>query len=84
MYADAMEKGVVFNVQKYSVHDGPGIRTIVFLKGCPLRCRWCSNPESQHIAPDIAWNDILCIGFGSCVHDWRQKALYLSAQGIAY
>ena len=37
MYADAMEKGVVFNVQKYSVHDGPGIRTIVFLKGCPLR-----------------------------------------------
>ena len=76
-------KGVVFNVQKYSVHDGPGIRTIVFLKGCPLRCRWCSNPESQHIAPDIAWNDTLCIGCRSCVQACPQKALSLSAQGIS-
>lgn len=83
MYADAMEKGVVFNVQKYSVHDGPGIRTIVFLKGCPLRCRWCSNPESQHIAPDIAWNDTLCIGCRSCVQACPQKALSLSVQGIS-
>ena len=40
-------KGRIFDIQKYSVHDGPGIRTIVFLKGCPLRCRWCCNPESQ-------------------------------------
>ena len=40
-----MTKGTVFNMQHYSVHDGPGIRTIVFLKGCPLNCRWCSNPE---------------------------------------
>ncbi|HJD96637.1 glycyl-radical enzyme activating protein [Mailhella massiliensis] len=82
MYADAMEKGVVFNVQKYSVHDGPGIRTIVFLKGCPLRCRWCSNPESQRNAPDIAWNDTSCIGCLSCVHTCPQKALSLSPRGI--
>ena len=40
-------KGVVFNIQKFSIHDGPGVRTTVFLKGCPLRCKWCSNPESQ-------------------------------------
>lgn len=40
-------KGRIFNIQKYSVHDGPGVRTIVFLKGCRLRCRWCCNPESQ-------------------------------------
>lgn len=40
-------KGRIFNIQKFSVHDGPGVRTIVFLKGCPLRCRWCCNPESQ-------------------------------------
>ncbi|MEJ2634342.1 MAG: glycyl-radical enzyme activating protein [Calditrichia bacterium] len=41
------EKGIIFNIQKYAVHDGPGIRTTVFLKGCPLQCRWCHNPESQ-------------------------------------
>ena len=46
--------GIVFNIQKYSVHDGPGIRTVVFLKGCPLRCRWCSNPESQNPQVSIA------------------------------
>lgn len=40
-------EGIVFNIQKYSVHDGPGIRTTIFLKGCPLECMWCHNPESQ-------------------------------------
>ena len=48
MYEDYLQvKGRIFDIQKYSVHDGPGIRTIVFLKGCPLRCKWCCNPESQ-------------------------------------
>ena len=42
-----MEKGLIFNIQKFSIHDGPGIRTTVFFKGCPLKCKWCSNPESQ-------------------------------------
>ena len=42
--------GRIFNIQRYSIHDGPGIRTIVFLKGCPLHCRWCCNPESQSFA----------------------------------
>ena len=43
-------KGRIFDIQKYSIHDGPGIRTIVFLKGCPLRCKWCCNPEGQEFA----------------------------------
>ena len=43
------EKGIIFNIQRYSIHDGPGIRTNVFIKGCPLRCKWCCNPESQNI-----------------------------------
>lgn len=44
--------GIIFDIIKYAVHDGPGIRTTVFLKGCPLRCRWCQNPESQKVAPE--------------------------------
>ena len=44
--------GRIFNIQRFSIHDGPGIRTIVFLKGCPLRCRWCCNPESQDWKPE--------------------------------
>lgn len=59
-------KGLVFNIQRYSVHDGPGIRTIVFLKGCPLACRWCSNPESQKGGPELAYNANKCIGDGEC------------------
>jgi len=46
-------EGIVFNIQKFSLHDGPGIRTVVFLKGCPLRCRWCANPESQQSEPQL-------------------------------
>ncbi len=58
--------GIVFNIQKYSVHDGPGIRTIVFLKGCPLSCQWCSNPESQSAAPQLAYNRNKCITSDEC------------------
>ena len=59
--------GIVFNIQHYSVHDGPGIRTVVFLKGCPLRCRWCANPESQNLRPELGWTEKDCIGCESCV-----------------
>ena len=44
-------EGIIFNIQKFSIHDGPGIRTTVFFKGCPLRCEWCANPESQAVSP---------------------------------
>lgn len=60
-------EGIVFNIQKYSVHDGPGIRTVVFLKGCALACRWCSNPESQGFKPQLAYNEKKCITLSECV-----------------
>jgi pyruvate formate lyase activating enzyme len=65
---DKKATGTVFSVQKYSVHDGPGIRTIVFMKGCPLHCAWCSNPESQEFAPQLAYNSNNCIGADKCPH----------------
>ncbi len=58
--------GIVFNIQHYSVHDGPGIRTIVFTKGCPLRCPWCSNPESQRLQPQLGFNPNKCLGIKAC------------------
>ena len=59
-------EGTVFDIQRFSLHDGPGIRTIVFLKGCPLRCRWCSNPESQKPSREIMYNAAKCIRCGTC------------------
>ena len=50
--------GTIFNIQHYSIHDGPGIRTNVFLKGCPLRCLWCSNPESQKPVPQLKYTGV--------------------------
>ena len=58
--------GVVFNIQRFSVHDGPGIRTTVFLKGCPLRCLWCHNPEGLSRETDIEYIPVKCIGCGRC------------------
>jgi pyruvate formate lyase activating enzyme len=61
-----MESGLVTNIQKYSIQDGPGIRTTVFLKGCPLRCWWCHNPESLSGQPEIIVFESRCIGCGNC------------------
>lgn len=61
-----MLKGNVFNIQRYTIHDGPGIRTEFFLKGCPLRCKWCSNPESYHPYSQPGIYSSKCIGFNKC------------------
>lgn len=58
--------GNVFNIQRFCTHDGPGIRTVVFLKGCPLRCAWCHNPESQSAHTQILFDGDKCIGCSSC------------------
>ncbi len=60
-------KANVFNIQKYNMYDGPGIRTLVFFKGCPLRCLWCSNPESQHGRYEVLFKKDLCVHCGACV-----------------
>jgi pyruvate formate lyase activating enzyme len=69
-----MQTGLVFNIQKYSVSDGPGIRTTVFLKGCPLRCAWCHNPESLSFKPEIVVLERRCIACGECRKNCPQAA----------
>jgi len=63
---DREPKGLVFNIQKFSLHDGPGIRTIVFLKGCPLACIWCSNPEGQSVSQELTLGADHCLGSEDC------------------
>jgi pyruvate formate lyase activating enzyme len=70
-------EGTIFNIQRYSIHDGPGIRTTVFLKGCPLRCAWCQNPESQTARPEIFFVKENCTGCGACVDACPEGAIEL-------
>lgn len=60
------ESGIVFDIQRFSLHDGPGIRTTVFLKGCPLRCLWCHNPESWNTRPQLRFREPVCAACGRC------------------
>lgn len=68
-------QGTVFDIQRFSLHDGPGIRTIVFLKGCPLSCQWCSNPESQESSPVVMYKQSDCLHCGRCVAACGRKAI---------
>ena len=61
-----MEKGIVHAIQRYNLHDGPGVRTLVFLQGCPLRCKWCANPDTQRREPFEVWRYELCLHCGLC------------------
>ena len=58
--------GMIYDIQGFSVNDGPGIRTTVFLKGCPLRCPWCHSPESQEFPTELNWMKIRCLGLDKC------------------
>lgn len=71
----AVKQGTVFDIQKYSIHDGPGIRTTVFLKGCPLTCSWCANPESQKTSPQIGFKRRLCTSCGTCIATCTREAI---------
>lgn len=70
------DKGIIFNLQYFSVHDGPGIRTVIFLKGCPLKCLWCANPESQKGEAEIAWQESNCMGCRQCLKICPTAAIY--------
>ena len=74
--------GVIFDIQKFSVHDGPGIRTTVFLKGCPLRCQWCSNAESMNPGPELGILRNLCDNCGKCVAACPEGAINFGAGHI--
>ncbi|HOF40233.1 MAG TPA: glycyl-radical enzyme activating protein [Candidatus Hydrogenedentes bacterium] len=67
-------RGNIFEIQRFSIHDGPGIRTTVFMKGCPMRCVWCHNPESITPGPSLAFDPRLCIGCGYCFRVCPQGA----------
>ena len=69
--------GIVFDIQHYCIHDGPGIRTNVFLKGCPLRCLWCQNPESQQLSAQIMYQVEKCTVCGKCVDACPEHAITL-------
>lgn len=75
--------GRVFDIQRFSIHDGPGIRTTVFLKGCPLNCLWCGNPESIDVGPSLSYLPDRCIACGACVDACSEAALSADTVGKA-
>ena len=73
---------LIFDIKRYAINDGPGIRTTIFLKGCPLRCVWCHNPEGWTVQPQKLYKKTKCIGCRSCVEICPQQALELTPDGI--
>ena len=77
------QEGIIFEIQRMSTEDGPGIRTTVFFKGCSLRCTWCHNPESISGKPEVHWIGSRCIGCRTCLEACPHKALSLTKEGIS-
>lgn len=77
-----MKEGIIFSIKRFAVHDGPGIRTTVFMKGCPLRCRWCHNPEGLGTEPFVDYKKEACIGCGVCEKVCPRKAISLTENGF--
>lgn len=75
MTQNSTEKGLIFDIRGFSIHDGPGIRTTVFFKGCFLRCHWCHNPEGQMPKPELIFSRTRCIGCHECLKNCPKQAL---------
>ncbi len=73
-------KGLVYNIERFAIHDGPGIRTLVYMKGCPIRCLWCSSPQSQKALPEILYNEPNCKRCGQCLKACTTEAVTLSEE----
>lgn len=75
-------EALVCDIQRFSVHDGPGIRTTVFFKGCPLACQWCHNPETQRFRNEVVFSKEKCIGCGDCIPVCAESAIKLTKKGV--
>lgn len=75
-------EGMILKIDRCSKHDGPGLRTVIFLKGCPLRCQWCSTPESQHREPQLLHQETMCIQCGRCIESCTEKALKMTPDRV--
>jgi pyruvate formate lyase activating enzyme len=78
-----MESGLIYDIKRYAINDGPGIRTTVFFKGCPLHCAWCHNPEGISASPQRVYTPSKCIGCKMCINACPENALTLKGTGIA-
>jgi len=75
-------KGLIFKIDRMNTHNGPGFRTVIYFKGCPLHCTWCHNPEGISPKKEVWWNKAKCIGCGLCVEMCPTQALLLDERGI--
>lgn len=78
-----MQSGTIFDIKKYSINDGPGIRTTVFLSGCPLACLWCHNPESISLTPELLYRQNRCLLCGTCAEVCPEGAIHLDSNRFA-
>lgn len=79
-----MEQGTIMDIQRYSIHDGPGIRTTVFFKGCHMNCLWCHNPESQNPDPEMMFYPLQCVGCGNCLRFCQRGAVSIQPHQVDF